>query len=282
MSMSMRSRRLIHGVLGSTVIWMSLVAAPWPGPPIRRAAEVEIGPAAPGGFEFTRLRYRSSGGYGEAFYLYEGRVWERWETDHPQGDRNLVQRLGELTELQPGSEPRVVTLDDDRLFDAPLLYLCDVGWMEVDDAEAGRLAAFLARGGMLWADDFWGAAEWENFERVMRSAVPQVSWRALEAEHPLLDLLFPLDRMPQIPARDFAAYMDHDPPQIHRQPATGIERAELRAFYDGKGRMVALASFNSDVGDGWEREAYGEWFFERFSASAYAFASNLILYALTH
>lgn len=263
-------------------LWLVLVAAPWPLPrPITSFAEPGVADAS-GSFEFTRLRYRSSGGFGEAIYQYEGRLWERWETDHPQADRNLVHRLTELTALRLDGEPRVVGLDDDSLFDAPLLYLCDVGWMEVDDGEARRLGEYLARGGLLWVDDFWGAAEWRNFERVMQTAIPDVSWSALGTEHSLLQMLFPLERMPQIPARDFAEYMTHDPPQIHRQPATGIEQAELRAFYDAEGRVVALASFNSDVGDGWEREAYGEWFFEKYSAAAYAFAANLILYALTH
>lgn len=219
---------------------------------------------------------------GEAMYWYEDRLWERWETDYPQGDRNLVHRLTELTELRPGAEPLVVSLEDERLFDAPFVYLCDVGWMEVDETEARRLGEFLARGGVIWVDDFWGAAEWWNFERVMLAAMPGISWSPLEPDHALLQMLFPLKQMPQIPARDFAASMDHDPPWIHRQPATGIEEAELRAFFDDRGRIVALASFNSDVGDGWEREAYGEWFFEKYSTAAYAFASNLILYSLTH
>ena len=279
--MQSASDRARHPVL-LALLWLVLTAAPWPGPPLQRPSLETSTVAEPGGFAFTRLRYRSSGGFGEAYYQYEGRIWERWETDHPQADRNLVHRLAELTQLRPKPEPNVVGLDEEAIFDAPLLYLCDVGWMEVDEGEAKRLGEYLARGGMLWVDDFWGAAEWRNFELVMAAALPGVSWSPVKDEHPLLQMLFPLERMPQIPARDFAAYMDHDPPQIHRQPATGIETAELRAFYDQQGTLVALASFNSDVGDGWEREAYGEWFFEKYSSSAYAFASNLVLYALTH
>ena len=105
----------------------------------------------------------------------------------------------------------------------------------------------------------------------------------MDADHPLLDMLFPLRRMPQIPARDFAAFMNHDPPQIHRQPATGIERAELRAFYDGSGRLVALASFNSDVGDGWEREGVDPTYFRDYSEKwAYPLGINIVFYAMTH
>lgn len=281
----MRSRRIrgARWLIGLAALWLVLTAAPWPMPPLATPdTEGEARPLGTGGFEFTRLRYRSSGGFGEAIYQYDGRLWERWQTDHPQADRNLVHRLAELTGLRPHEEPSVVGLDDDRLFDAPFLYLCDVGWMEVDATEAHRLGEFLARGGVLWVDDFWGAAEWQNFEQVMLAAVPDASWSTLPPNHPLLEMLFPLERMPQIPARDFAEYMDHDPPQIHRQPAHGIEQAELRAFYDRRGQIIALASFNSDVGDGWEREAYGEWFFEKYSTSAYAFAANLVLYALTH
>jgi hypothetical protein len=45
---------------------------------------------------------------------------------------------------------------------------------------------------------------------------------------------------------------------------------------------MVLASHNTDMGDGFEREAYGQWYFERYSTRAYALAANIIVYALTH
>ena len=104
----------------------------------------------------------------------------------------------------------------------------------------------------------------------------------MECSASVLRSLFPLEGLPQIPARDFAQWSDHDPPQIHRQPAWGIETVRLRGWHDADGRLVAVATLNTDIGDGWEREAYGEWFFEKFSSKAYATGVNIVLYALTH
>jgi len=233
-------------------------------------------------FSFVRVRYDSVGGYNEAFYDYDGRLWQRWETDHPQADENFAHRLEELTAIR--TNPRSVTrrLTDPDLFSFPLLYLCDVGWMTLSRQEVEALREYLLRGGFLWADDFWGQGEWRNFEGIMRRVLPDVAWREIPPAHPILHTLFELDELPQIPARDFAEMgLRHDPAEYHRPPAIGLERASLRGFFDASGRLLAVATYNTDIGDGWEREAYGQWFFERYSTVAYAAGANIVLYALT-
>jgi hypothetical protein len=45
---------------------------------------------------------------------------------------------------------------------------------------------------------------------------------------------------------------------------------------------MALATHNSDTGDGWEREAYGLWYFETYSTQAYMIGTNIVVYAMTH
>jgi hypothetical protein len=233
-------------------------------------------------FNFVRVRYDSEGGPMEAFYVYDGRLWERWETDHPQADENFAFRLQELTSVAVNRRSLVRRLTDPDLFDFPFLYFCDVGWIDLQSDETAALREYLLRGGFLWVDDFWGAAEWRAFERTMEEVLPEIPWVELPADHPILSTLFPLDGVPQIPARDFAQYMPHDPPEIHRQPAYGIQQVRLRAYLADDGRILALATLNTDIGDGWEREAYGEWFFEKFSSRAYAVGANIVLWALTH
>ncbi|HVS12772.1 MAG TPA: DUF4159 domain-containing protein [Thermoanaerobaculia bacterium] len=233
-------------------------------------------------FSFVRVRYDSSGGYNEAFYDYDGRRWERWETDHPQADENFLFRLAEITAIRTNPRSVVRRLTDEDLFSFPLLYLSDVGWMVLSPAEVAALREYLLRGGFLWADDFWGLGEWQNFERAMRQVLPEVEWREIPPGHAILRLLFPLAAPPQIPARDFAEMgMTHDPPGYHRYPASGIEQVAFRGWFAADGRLLALATFNTDIGDGWEREAYGQWFFERYSTLAYAAGANIVLYAMT-
>ncbi|MEM1250376.1 MAG: DUF4159 domain-containing protein [Acidobacteriota bacterium] len=234
-------------------------------------------------FSFVRVEYDSVGGLGEAFYDYRGRIWQRWETDFPEGDRNFVFRLTELTEVHLAPEPITRRLTAPDLHQFPFLYMCDVGWMRFSEEEVVALRNYLLKGGFVWVDDFWGRAEWLNLEEQLRRVIPELSWRELPSDHPILSSVFQLDEMPQIPAQDFAlGGWKHDPHWIHRYPAYGVETPHLRGYFDENDRLVVLATHNTDIGDGWEREAYGEWFFETYSTVAYAMGVNVVVYALTH
>ena len=56
----------------------------------------------------------------------------------------------------------------------------------------------------------------------------------------------------------------------------------IRAYKDDDGRLMVIATHNTDIADGWERESYGEFYFENFSTKAYRVGINVIVYALTH
>lgn len=237
-------------------------------------------------FTPTRIEYDSVGGYGEAYYGYEGRIWERWETDFPQAERNFAKRLGELTAVLAAATPKRRRLTDETLGDSPLIFMSDVGYMRLAEDEMAALRRYLHNGGFLWADDFWGDAEWASFERAMAGVLPGRRWRTLPIEHPIFHTVFDIDEMPQIPARDFAWRWGGDdtaePPWIHRFPAGSLATPSIRAYADDDGRLMAIATHNTDIGDGWERESYGEWYFERFSTAAYRVGVNVVVYALTH
>jgi hypothetical protein len=55
-----------------------------------------------------------------------------------------------------------------------------------------------------------------------------------------------------------------------------------RAFLDEHGRVLVLATHNTDYGDSWEREGEDPDYFLNFSVEGYAFGINVILYAMTH
>ena len=61
-----------------------------------------------------------------------------------------------------------------------------------------------------------------------------------------------------------------------------LDEPQMRAWLDDDGRIMVLATHNTDVGDGWEREAYGEWYFETFSTKSYMVGVNVVVYAMTH
>ena len=56
----------------------------------------------------------------------------------------------------------------------------------------------------------------------------------------------------------------------------------MRGWFDDAGRLMVIGTHNTDIADGWEREAYGDWYFERFSTRSYALGVNVIVYAMTH
>jgi hypothetical protein len=57
----------------------------------------------------------------------------------------------------------------------------------------------------------------------------------------------------------------------------------VRGLYDDKGRMMVIATHNTDNGDGWEREGENDWFFHEFSEKrAFPLGINIIFYAMTH
>jgi hypothetical protein len=51
---------------------------------------------------------------------------------------------------------------------------------------------------------------------------------------------------------------------------------------DDHGRRMAVMIHNSDIPDGWEREAEDPQYFSLFSPGAYAVGIDVILYAMTH
>lgn len=238
-------------------------------------------------FTFVRIQYDSSGGFGESWYRYEGRDWERWETDYPRAERNLLFRLAELTSLVVNPDPIALRLTDARIFDHPFVFMSDVGWQVLSQQERRQLRLYLERGGFLWVDDFWGAAEWRNFHRNTAKLAPNWHWKEIPNDHALLSIVYPLDECPQIPARIFYAQrrLSYDPPEVHRRPNGGradLSQVHLMGLFNGDGRLLAVATHNTDIADGWEREGESKDFFNKFSIKAYAMAINIIVYAQTH
>ncbi|MEQ1830546.1 MAG: DUF4159 domain-containing protein [Pirellula sp.] len=241
----------------------------------------------PDRFTFVRIVYDSVGGNGEAFYRGDAGWIPRWATDHPVGARNLTFRLNQLTTIQPNQGTLLLRLTDPRLFDHPFIFMSDPGWQELDSDEQRALKRYLDHGGFLWVDDFWGDAEWENFEDNMRRVAPKWNWFDIPTGHPILSIVYPLKKCPQVTAFQFyrRSGVSYDPAWIHRQPNGGdrdMSQVHFRGLHDDHGRLVAVATHNTDIADGWEREGEDAEFFQRFSVDAYALAINILTYALSH
>ena len=235
----------------------------------------------------VRVQYDSTGGYGQSWYSYEGRDWQRWETDFPRAEKNFLLRLTQLTSLRVNPAPISLKLTDASLPNYPFIYMSDIGWQKLSTPEKSALTLYLANGGFLWIDDFWGDAELRSLYRNMDKLQPGWEWKEIPASHPILSVVYDLEKCPQIPARIFyqQSGLTYDPPGVHRFPTggwRGVQTVNFLGLFDADERLMAIATHNTDVADGWEREGESRDFFERFSIDSYAFSINVFVYAMTH
>ena len=208
-----------------------------------------------------------------------------WAVDYPRADVNLSIRLSELTKtrisLAPSGDPNhlVVRLTDPELFQCPFIMMTEVGTAFFTPEEAARLREYLMKGGFLWADDFWGSYAWDHWAAEFSKVLPPAEFtiRDLPLDHPLFRSQFVVERVPQIPSINHWAWSGGTSER-------GADSAEphARGVFDSKGRMLALITHNTDIGDSWEREGDDPNYFYQFSVNGYAFGINAVLYAMSH
>ena len=123
----------------------------------------------------------------------------------------------------------------------------------LSEEDAARLRQYLLKGGFLWSDDSWGTYAWQNFECEMRKVLPEAKMhvRRPDAEPPDMRSFFDLPRVPQIPAINYWLGGGDTSEQ-------GADSAEVhvRGVSDEHGRLMVLSTHNTDISDGWEREAW--------------------------
>jgi hypothetical protein len=218
-------------------------------------------------FHFARLVYTDAAGS-------RRRGWGggAWTTDYPDAEYHLMTGINRLTRVNgglvsfSGDGGRLITLNNDRVFDYPWLYAVEVGQWYLSDAEAVLLREYLTRGGFLMVDDFWGGYEWSVFIDSMLRVFPDRPIVDLPESHELLHVLYDLDQRTQIPGRG------------GQRPGTV---PQWRGIFDDDGRLMVAINFNMDMGDAWEH-ADDPWYPEPMTALAYRFAVNYLIYSMTH
>jgi hypothetical protein len=217
-------------------------------------------------FTFVRVKYTG----------YRRRWGNDWETDYPAADLYLSYRLQQLTSLKVAPWPRALALTDPALADYPFIYIVEPGGLQFTDDEVQALRRYLLGGGFLMVDDFWGVREWENFYAEIKRVFPEREPRELDVTHPIFSAVFPLKFKPQVPGI-------HVFQMGYTTERTDAPYAEYKALFDDHGRMMAIICHNTDLGDGWEREAEDPAYFRKYSEPmSYPMAINIIFYAMTH
>jgi hypothetical protein len=229
-------------------------------------------------FTFARIRYKRG--------WTGSRSAGNWHTDFPDSDLNLSFRLQQMTSIKVNPEGRVLNLTDKELVDYPWIYMVEPGRLLFTDEEVVVLRKYLLNGGFLMADDFWGEVQWDNFASQIKRVFPDREFTELPMEHPVFHTVFDM-QMPknklQVP--NIRVGMESQYTGITWEYHDGEECREVhvRGLFDDKGRMMIIATHNTDNGDGWEREGEDQYFFTTFSEKiSFPLGINIITYVMTH
>jgi Domain of unknown function (DUF4159) len=150
---------------------------------------------------------------------------------NPSSLPNLLNAVRARTNLRVASEEKVVTLNDDELWNIPYIYMTGHGNVRWSEQDLRILRRYLEQGGFLHVDDNYG----------MDASIRRELGR-LFPDHPLVEV--PLDHPVYHLVYDFPKGI----PKIHvhdGKPAQGFG-----IFLDG--RLAVYYSYQSDLGDGWE------------------------------
>ena len=228
-----------------------------------------------GGFNHCRLMFMS-----------DHREKRGWSTDYPGADINFSIRLGELTKTRitkdKTGDPDYITVsaNEPALFQCPYILVEDGGSARFSDEEVLQLREYLKKGGFLFVSDYWGTRAGEQWDEEIGRVLPRETYPIIDLPftHPIWQMLYVVKDVHQMASI-----------QYWRRSGGGIsERGDdsaivnVRGIADTHGRLMVVMIHNSDIPDGWEREAEDPQYFYKFSPDAYAVGMNVVLYAMTH
>ncbi|MCH7783289.1 DUF4159 domain-containing protein [candidate division KSB1 bacterium] len=215
------------------------------------------------GFRFIRIQYDSYGGGGSIYG--RGRRQAPWAHDYPTAEDNLYEAISKTTKIDLAGQYMVLSLRDERIFEYPFLYMCEPGFWYANEEEIKNLREYLNRGGFIMFDDFrTRTGEWNNLKFIMKMVFPDKEPVQLPPDHEIWSIYYDIDPI-EAPSWVSGGYGKYDD--------------EYWAYFDDKGRMMALACVNQDIGDGWE---WPQRRLDRADTLPFQMGINIIIYVLTH
>jgi hypothetical protein len=177
---------------------------------------------------------------------------------NPSSLPNLLRELTRRTGVETPEREATVTLDDERLYSYPMLYVTGHGDIRLDANSAQRLRRYLDAGGFLWVDDNYGLDT--SFRQLAGQIYPESTLTAIGSDHPVYHAYYDLPGLPKI--------HDHDG-----------EPAQAFGIFS-EGRLAIFYTYSSDIGDGLEdSQVHGDPPATR--EAAMKMAVNLCIYAMT-
>jgi len=234
-------------------------------------------------FTWMRGRYTNHGGGRGGFGFGRRGGW--WDTDYPDSDENFLRGVQRYTYIE--TNPRnhdFIELTDPRLYEHIFLYM---NWKRVpigssysgpnfSPEEIEALREFMFRGGFVMVDDFWGQPHLDDMFMEIGKIFPEREIVQLDTSHEIFHTFFDIDQVAQVPGRmvtwDYGGFMNLDDPSYP---------PEIYAVLDDDGRVMMIANYNTDLGDGWEHTFLAS-YPTKYTNEAYKIGINFLIYAFSH
>jgi hypothetical protein len=186
-----------------------------------------------------------------------------WSHDWPRSEEHFMKIMAEVTKLDVNPSGHIISFQNDDCFKYPIAYLCEVGFLDLSDQEARRMAQYLLRGGFLIVDDFRGERELSNFVYQMKRVFPDRSLEELPRNHLIWTCFYDISNL------------------VIEPPYSKFYTPQYFGMSDDNGRLMMVVNYNNDISDYWEWSDNPIYPIEQ-SNEAYKYGVNYVMYALTH
>ncbi len=230
------------------------------------------------GFTFVRVKYANNA---EGWVRSFGE--ETWSHDYPTAEYNFYEALERTTKVRVSRPPVVLELSDPRIFEYPVLYLCEPGYWKMGDEEVENLREYLTRGGFILFDDFRGEYEWMQLLTQLERVFPDREPVEIPNDHFIWSIYYEVDPViaPSLVggARGRRGRGGRGGFGVGGQESGMGSEDRYFGLFDDDGRLMAMIAFNQDLGDGWE---WPDDNYQNASLMTFQMGVNFLMYALTH
>ena len=221
-------------------------------------AALDSDPPKDAEFTYARIRYHMT-----SDALWEQRREVPWHHDYPFGDELFPTFVKEVTRVHTEAKAfQIVDIDSPDLFKYPFAYLCEPGYLELNDKDTKNLREYLERGGFIMVDDFRGPRHLNNLAYQMKKVFPNRNIIPLTIQHTMFNAFYKID-------------------SLDMRPPYGPGPVEFLGMEDEHGRLVMVIDYNNDLSEVWEWLDRGETSM-RDAAQSLKFGVNYLMYSFTH
>ena len=181
-----------------------------------------------------------------------------WYND-PSVIPNMMTEFEKRTGIPTKKQEVVLSLDDERIFSYPILYITGHGKIVLSEKECEMLRKYLKNGGFVYADDDYGMDMY--IRQQIKKAFPNNKLVEVPFDHPIFHIFY-----------DFKKGL----PKIHEHykgPPHGYG-----IFING--RLSLFYTYNTNISDGWaDPDVHNDPPEKR--EEAFRMGTNIIYYAIT-